>query len=200
MRRRSDPRRRCDSVCPEPDGYTGRRASRRSEDASIGREATAGYSTTKTATGAAPVYVQEAIRLMLAAPFASRVVNVHKTARGQMLLGRPVGKQEPTLVAHLAKRIWTEQQWTSGTTTGQYLEDLRTAIGHKKARFVRYQAKDGRQCVGCFAPNTAPATRLGTNPHPFLWVVYDVQRDRIVTGHMASSLDAVDIPESAEWL
>jgi hypothetical protein len=144
--------------------------------------------------------VQQFAARMLAAPFATRMVSVDRAARGQRLLGRIVEKQESSLVAHLAKRVWAEGQWAPRTTTDEYLGDLRAAIAHVEARFVRYQAEDGRQCIGCFAPNVVPAVRRGAKPESYLWVVYDVDRDRIVTGHMVSSIDVVETSEGATWL
>ena len=144
--------------------------------------------------------VQQVVRKMLAAPFAGRVVKVDRAIVGQRLCGRSLGASEPSVVAHLAKRVLLDEQWHAVTTPDEFVEDLRQAIRHREARFVRYRANAGRVCIGCFAPNTVPLTRLGTKPEASLWVLYDADRDKIISGYQVSELARVSIPEDARWL
>lgn len=143
---------------------------------------------------------QEITARLASAEFSTRQVGVDRTIRGQVFQGEALGSRAPSITAHLAKRILVEQQWASGTTATEYLNDLRVALQHPSGRVAVYQMDDGRRVLAVLAPNEIPTSRLGGEAKPFLWVVYNADYGTIVTGYQASGLDTINMPGTTRWL
>lgn len=90
------------------------------------------------------------------APFASRLVRPPRWLREALArLGIEVPARVPASEAHLLKRVYYDQQWPVGTTTDQFMADLRLAIQHPDARAWTYEYF-GEPCIGL----------LGAIPYP----------------------------------
>lgn len=145
--------------------------------------------------------VREIVERMATAPFNPQVVRVPTLERGAGYLGHTLGRREPSLVYHLTKRVTIEEQWATGTTAEQYMEDLRRAVRHAAARIMIYERR-GEHLAATITPTAhilAPE-RVGPDPLPDLLVVYSADRSIIVTGYQFSSLDRTGIPQEARWL
>ena len=134
------------------------------------------------------------------APFRSAMTRVKKEIQGQVFLGRELRTKEPSIIAHLAKRVLSEEQLADGTTPDQYLEDLRSVIGDPELRLAVYARRGQGLYLGCSAPNRLLASRLGRKPEPYLWVVYSTDYGTIMSGYQGSALDRVSLPEEVRWL
>ncbi len=106
---------------------------------------------------------------------------------------------EASLVAHLTKRIEVEGQWRPGTTAERYLSDLRASVRDPDAQMLTYVRRGGL-ILAALTPNRIPEERLGPQSLPLLFVLYSVDRGRLVTGYQASSLATIAVPEDVWWL
>ena len=134
------------------------------------------------------------------ARFSVRSVRIDPAIRGQTFQGEMLGTRAPSITAHLAKRVLVEQQWAPGTTTTEYLDDLRFALQNSNGRVAIYQHRDGRYFLSMLAPNSLPATRLGPKPERYIWVAYDASHGTITTGYQVSGVQTLDLPEAIRWL
>ncbi|TAK27873.1 MAG: hypothetical protein EPO21_23355 [Chloroflexota bacterium] len=102
------------------------------------------------------------------APFSSRPVSVDKSIRGRMFQGKLLGNSEPSIIAHLAKRILINKQWASDVHPVEYLAHLHAAVLDPRARKAIYVGNDKRTYLGVLAPNLIPASRLGSAAEPLI--------------------------------
>lgn len=132
-------------------------------------------------------------------PFAGRLVKVPEDLRGRRHLGLRLGRVAPSGFAHLAKRVLLELQWRPGTTMDDYVGDLVAAVMHKEARVAVFRS-EGLLRAAVLSPNSVPAERLGSDPLPFIVVLYDAEHGTITSGYQVSSPNAVRLPEDTLWL
>lgn len=144
----------------------------------------------------------EAIRRYLArVAFEERKVRVPRFLRGRSAGGYTLSSRERPLVVHLVERIAYDEQWASGTTPEEYLEDLRAAIQDDSARFgIGRPAGSRAPLVYVFADNVVPEERRGRKSLPVMFVLYGVGPDATIPGHQASSIDAVRKANDFRWL
>ncbi|MCL4518144.1 MAG: hypothetical protein M1587_03000, partial [Thaumarchaeota archaeon] len=134
------------------------------------------------------------------APFSTRPVKVEDELVGKTFLGRELRGKESSIIAHLAKRVLLEEQWSGSTTPDQYLDDLHGAIRDPDLRRVVYRGKDGIVNVGFLAPNKLLPEKLGKNSRPYIWVIYAADHGTIRSGYQVSGVEAISLPEKARWL
>lgn len=144
--------------------------------------------------------IQKVLAQVRQAPFRSGAIRVDVDVQGARVLGRTLGKREPSSIAHLAKRVLVEKQWADDTTPEQYLADLHGIADDPAVCIVIFRSRDGQHMLGLWAPNHIPAERLGEGSQRYLWVLYSADYGTITTGYQVSSLDRVAIPEGARWL
>jgi hypothetical protein len=89
--------------------------------------------------------------------------------------------------AHLLKRIYYDQQWPVGTTTDQFVADLRLAIRHPDASVWTYEYFD-EPCVGLLAPSHIRGT---PGAKPYIFVVYSARYGTLTTGYQATGPEMV---------
>src|SRR5215211_2778926 len=87
---------------------------------------------------ATPEEVAAIIARMASAPFDGRTVRVVPALRGVL-----PGATANALTSHLAKRVFDERQWASGTTADDYLNDLRRAVRSPAGRLLVYNRRGG---------------------------------------------------------
>jgi hypothetical protein len=143
--------------------------------------------------------IDQIVERMATAPFASRLVRVRQELRGIEFEGEVFGARAESLRYHLAERILVNRQWVAGTTAAQYVEDLRHAVRHSRARLVVFERRGGPMAA-VLVSNMVPASRLGSRALLWIFVVYSADRGTIVSGYQASGLSTISIPEDARWL
>ncbi len=122
------------------------------------------------------------------APFASRPVRPPSWLREALTrLGITMPARMPASEAHLLKRIYYDQQWPVGTTTDQFVADLRLAIRHPDASVWTYEYFD-EPCVGLLAPSHIRGT---PGAKPYIFVVYSARYGMLTTGYQATGPEMV---------
>lgn len=144
-----------------------------------------------------PRDVGQIVRRIATAPFMGEV-RVPPRDRGLSYLGRTVGARENSRFYHLAKRV-AEGQWAEGTTEEAYLQDLKDAVRSSDARVVLYRYRGG-DLAAALAPNGMPQWRRGNGPLAYIFVVYSVDRARIVSGYQVSGIGEVQVSGKPLWL
>jgi len=147
-----------------------------------------------------PEEMQRVLDHMAKAPFSLRSVSVDRSIRGRVFQSRILGDKEPSIIAHLAKRVLVEQDWADDVTPVEYLDHLRSVIDDPALRKAVYLSKDKRLFVGLLAPNRIPEARLGKNHSALLWVVYSADYGTIVTGYQVRGIEEITLPKDARWL
>ena len=134
-------------------------------------------------------------------PFDPRPVAVSPALRGLTYNAQTLGTHAPSLDVHMVKRILVEGQWAYGTTTAQYLSDLRRAARARETRISVYVRRGG-YIVGALSPTIAviPPSHRGARTLPLLLVVYSVDRGMIISGYQVSTIEQTGIPQEARWL
>ena len=135
------------------------------------------------------------------APFDRRPVAVPPAQRGLTYNAQTLEARAPSLDLHMVKRIVMERQWIYGTTTAQYLADLRRAVNATETRICVY-ARRGGYIVGTVTPTAMviPSSRRGEQSLPLLLVVYSADRGMIISGYQVSTIEQTGIPREARWL
>lgn len=135
------------------------------------------------------------------APFNPRVVRVPVEERELSYYGEILGARASSLTYHLFKRVVVEGQWALGTTTVEYLKDLRHAVRHPDAQCAVYYRRGGViAATVTLTRAVVPKARLGPNAQPLLFVAYSADRGVVISGYQIRSLDTLAIPENARWL
>ncbi len=143
--------------------------------------------------------IERIINCVASAPFSNQLMRVPDEHQGRMYLGQTVGTTTDSLTAHLLKRIFVNGQWAPGTTSKQFLTDIRSALGHDSTRLVLYQRRGG-YIAGVLSENVTPEHRRGRNALSLLYIVYSVDRGSIITAYQASTVQEISIPGDALWL
>lgn len=154
-----------------------------------------------TGRAATPAEVAAIVARMASAPFDGRELPVPPDQRGLIADGRPLGTRADSLRQHLARRIVIDQQWTSETTTADYLADLRAAILVPGALLAVYSRRGGM--IAAILADTAaavPVAGLGPGWLPAMLIVYSVDRGVLITGYQCTSLATTGIPQEVRWL
>jgi hypothetical protein len=133
------------------------------------------------------------------AEFASHRVRVASRIVGQEFQGSVLMKKEKSLLAHLAKRVLADDQWSANTSAGDYVRHLREAAADPDAKVVVYE-RGNRRFAGFYVPNKIPKSFLGSEADSHVWVVYDADHGKIVSGYQVESLDKVDTGKRTIWL
>ena len=135
------------------------------------------------------------------ASFDPRSVPVPPALRGLTYNAQTLGAHAPSLDIHMVKRIIVEGQWAYGTTTAQYLSDLRRAVRATETRISTYVRRGG-YIVGALSPTIAviPPSHRGAGTLPLLLVIYSVDRGMIISGYQVSTIEQTGIPQEARWL
>ncbi|MCL5957850.1 MAG: hypothetical protein M1358_00785 [Chloroflexi bacterium] len=144
--------------------------------------------------------VRKILNHVAKAPFRSTMTSVKKEIQGQVFLGQKLRPKEPSITAHLAKRVLAEGQWSRDTTLDQYLADLRSVLDDPKLRKAVYQSKDGRTLLGLLGQNRLPRERLGDSSESFIWVLYSADYGTIVSGYQVSGVNRITLPKDVRWL
>ncbi|MBI2954242.1 MAG: hypothetical protein HYY30_08010 [Chloroflexi bacterium] len=144
--------------------------------------------------------IRNVLEYVAKAPFRSAVTGVDKVAQGQMFLGRRLNAKEPSIVAHLAKRVLVESQWTESTTLDQYLADIHSVAGDPDVKMAVYVRRGKALYLGLLGRNRVPSERLGARPENYLWVVYSPDYGTIVSGYQVSGVANIGLPEVVRWL
>ena len=134
------------------------------------------------------------------APFSSRLVPVDRDIRGKDFQGLVLGASEPSIVAHLAKRVLAEEQWARDVTADEYVAHLHNVAGDPDLQVAVYVGKDRRLCLGLFAPNRIPRSRLGPRAEPFIWALYLADYGTMASGYQVSGIESITLPEDVRWL
>ncbi len=135
------------------------------------------------------------------APFDFRVLPVPVRYRGLSYQGRSLGSREPTLTAHLTRRVVAEQQWAVGTTAQAYVDDLHAAARLPSARLAVYERRGGNMAaVLTSTAEAVPSERIGAEFRPDMLVLYAADRGAIISGYQITSLLETGIPGDARWL
>lgn len=138
---------------------------------------------------------------MATAPFDARVVPVPVRMQGLVYHAQVLGTRADSLTFHLIKRVADERQWAAGTTSAQYLADLRRAVRNPLSRLGMYSRRGGAITVSLGPTEVAvPPTRRTRESLPNLLVVYSADRGTIISGYQVSGLEQTGIPEDARWL
>jgi hypothetical protein len=148
-----------------------------------------------------PTEIDRIIDRMATAPFDPRLAPVPLAERGLDYQGRVLLARDESLFMHLVRRVLIDGQWAEGTTTEQYLADLRRGVRATSARLAVYARRGGRLATALTATaGSVPVERRGPAALPLLLVVYSADRSMIVTGYQVSSLQVAGISEDARWL
>jgi hypothetical protein len=155
----------------------------------------------ETRRGAEPVEIERILDRIATAQFDARAVRVPIEERGLAYGSRRLLPQDDTLFVHLVRRVVLDQEWATGTTANEYVQDLQQAARSRSVRLVIYTRRGG-SIAGILAPTTfaVPAARLGPGSSPELYVVYSPDRGVIVSGYQVPSRNELAIPEDAQWL
>lgn len=134
------------------------------------------------------------------APFSREPIRVPVRHRGLIYQGNALYRTVDSLSYHLVKRVLVEEQWSIGTTEGDYLRDLQQAASSTSARLVVYR-RWRQPFAAVIVPTTdvVPAQRLGARWLPWLFVVYSASAATIATGYMISSRAELDLPGDVRW-
>jgi hypothetical protein len=145
--------------------------------------------------------LQQIVNRMASAPFNQHPERVHVIRRGMVYGNIVLGRMALPLDMHLAKRVVEEEQWAFGTTSDEYLRDLRSAVLHPEARILVY-ARANSLVAATISPTdeVVPANRRGVNWLPNLLVVYSARHGNVRTGYMFSALEKLNLPEGFRWL
>jgi hypothetical protein len=90
-------------------------------------------------------------------------------------------------------------QWAFGTTSAEYLADLREAAQMQDGRVALFRRRGG-DMVAVLGQNRIPANRLGPQALPWILVVFSADRGTIISGYQTSSDTLANIPEDSLWL
>ena len=152
-------------------------------------------------TVATPDDVAAIVERIATAPFSRRLVRVPVRVRGLTYGDIVVERLTDALNYHLVKRVRIDFQWAEGTTAAQLLRDLRAAAQSPQASLLVY-ARSGDICAATMTPTrrVVPLHRLGPESLPNLLVVYSALQGTLVTGHMFSTIERVNLPEAIRWL
>jgi hypothetical protein len=134
-----------------------------------------------------------------AAPFNPQQVRAERAVRGLVYQGRVVQQTDDSVFIHLVKRVHLEKQWATGTTQGEYLEDLQRLGTDSTCDVIVYDLGPG-PVAALLGRNTVPPRRLGTRHEPFLFVVYAPERRAIISGYQISGPQAVNLSKVPIWL
>jgi len=122
------------------------------------------------------------------APFASRLVRPpHWWREALARRGIAVPARVPASEAHLLKRIHYDQQWPVGTTTDQFVADLRLAIRRPDARVWTYEYF-GEPYIGLLAPSHIRGT---PGAKSYIFVAYSARYGTLTTGYQASGPETI---------
>ncbi|MEM7537399.1 MAG: hypothetical protein AAF639_34835 [Chloroflexota bacterium] len=123
------------------------------------------------------------------APFSSRPLKMNRWLRTELSnRGVPVSSaKRPSVEIHLLKRIYLDEQWSSATTSTQFISDLHTAITHTDCRIWTYELF-GEVFAGFIAPSHIHNV---PKPEKFVFVAYSADYDKIKTGYQTSGPDAI---------
>jgi hypothetical protein len=155
------------------------------------------------ATGrlATPGEITQIVARMAAAPFDPRLRPVPAKLRGATYQARTLGAREPAVLRHLVQRVVEDRQWVDGTDEAEYAADLQQAVRDSTARLVVY-IRHGGPMAGALSrtARVLPASRLGPDALPWLFVAYSADRGMIVSGYQASGVHTLSLPEDIRWL
>jgi hypothetical protein len=150
---------------------------------------------------ASPDDVQRIVDRMATAPFNQHPVRVRARDRGLTYGDIVIGRIADPLELHLAKRVVEEEQWVDGTTTDEYLADLRASARHPEARVLVYE-RTGDLFAATISPtfDVVPEHRIGRGGLSHLLVVYSALYGTVRTAYMYSDFSELDMPEALRWL
>jgi hypothetical protein len=145
--------------------------------------------------------VEQIVARMAAAPFDPKLEPVPPPLVGASYLEYDLADHGPAPIVHLVQRVIGDDQWRSGTTLSQYLDDLRMAVRSPHARLTVYRRRSGA-IAATLTPTASVVSpeNLGGDPLPGLFVVYSADRGIILSGYQVSGLETVSIPGDALWL
>lgn len=138
---------------------------------------------------------------MASAPFSQEMRRVRMADRGLSYLGSTLQRDAPSLLYHLVKRVLVEEQWATGTTSAEYLADIRHAVEWPGAGVQVYR-RWNENFAATITPTIeiVPPERRGPQWRPNLFVVYSADESAIVTGYMFSTLAHINVPGDVLWL
>jgi hypothetical protein len=133
------------------------------------------------------------------APFNTRPMSVQADLVGRMHLGRTIPPRAESLSVHLWRRVLVDEQWAPGTTSDDYLDDLRNAAREPGVRLGIYTLRQSPHAV-VIGPNRVPEVRRGVRAGNWIVVPYSVNGGMLTSGFQVHDLANVSLPPSARWL
>jgi hypothetical protein len=140
------------------------------------------------------------VERIASAPFDPRTdATVPMKDRGLIYRGTTLEARAPALHFHLVKRVVADRQWADGTSSPEYLSDLRRAVRATDARIMLYRRRGG--CLAAVvARNRIEPARLGSEAAPWILVVFSADLGTIITGYQIASAVQLNLPEDVLWL
>ena len=130
-----------------------------------------------------PGEVDRIVERIATAPFDSRIIRVPTDLRGLAYQGHVLGTRENALRYHLISRVMDDQQWASGVTETDYVDDLRRIVRSPDARIVLFFRRGGN-IAGVIAPSDRGVSvdHRGVQYEPECFVVHSADRGIMTHG------------------
>jgi hypothetical protein len=152
----------------------------------------------RTGRIASPAEFDAILARIAEAPFNEKLVDVDPDLVGTEFLGATLRAREPSIRAHLAKRILTDAMWSVEASPEDYLEDIRGAARHPSARLAIY--RDGKRIIAAIvSQQTTPLIRRGIGAGAAIVAIYDSGRGRLITGYHLTSEASLNLSEDIQW-
>ncbi|MCS7069087.1 MAG: phage minor head protein [Meiothermus sp.] len=135
-----------------------------------------------------------ALALVAVGEFPQRPVKVRDPEVRALL-----GEEAPRLLQKLIQHAIIDQQFRPDLSPERYLEILRRAAIHPGAAVVVHAPPRGPVAL-VIAPSEVVGDDLGPEAEPWIVVVYDLTHGTLVTGYLASSLEAISLWPKRTWL
>lgn len=135
-----------------------------------------------------------ALALVAVGEFPQRPVKVRDPEVRALL-----GGEAPRLLQKLIQHAVIDRQFRPDLSPERYLEILRRAAVHPGAAVVVHAPPRGPVAL-VIAPSEVAGDDLGPEAEPWIVVVYDLTHGTLVTGYLASSLEAITLWPKRTWL
>jgi hypothetical protein len=155
----------------------------------------------RTRRAATSEEITQIVERIATAPFDPRMQRVKTTERGVRYGDYQLRRDTPSLIYHLVKRVVMERQWAEGTSTEQYLGDLRRAVRMPSAHLGLFQRRGGSMAATVSLTRlVVPRERRTPRSLPRLLVVFSADRGCIVSGYQVTGLATIALPKEVVWL
>jgi hypothetical protein len=138
-------------------------------------------------------------RRIAGAPFNVRPIAVPSSLVGHVYRGQVIPSVADSLSVHLWRRVLVDEQWAPGTTSADYLDDLRRAVREPGARLAIYLLRQSPQAI-VVGPSSVPEARRGPRAGAWIVVPYSVNGGMLTSGYQVHDLASVTLPSRTRWL